>query len=132
MAIEFKPLDCPKCGGKIEQKDKAVYFCPFCGTNLMEVNDNEHIERTIDEARIKEATVHEALELKRLEIEAAEKRHKKQLTLIGILAAIAVVLILVLVIIAPIAKQHPAFILLLAFMGFGIALTFIDRRNNKS
>ena len=76
MAIRFLSIKCPECMSNLSiEEGRGSAFCTYCGTKIMISNDNEHILRTIDEARIKEAETDRIIKLRKLDL--AEKNVKK-------------------------------------------------------
>lgn len=42
MSIKITALECPVCGGAIEvTPGSKISYCPYCGTKLLIVDDNE-------------------------------------------------------------------------------------------
>ena len=69
--INLIKLQCPNCSANLEVRDDAKFcFCTYCGTKIMLANENEHIYRIVDEARIKEVELNHDLELRRMERES--------------------------------------------------------------
>ena len=68
-------IKCPSCGADIEIKDgKNIAFCPYCGSKIIfddGVDRTEHIERNVDEAKIKE------IEYKTKKLEFIERENDK-------------------------------------------------------
>ena len=76
--MKVVPLYCPNCGAPV---GKDAKFCSQCGSPIVITDDtqrSEHIVRKIDEARIKEATAAEKIQLKKLEIQAEKEKQKTQ------------------------------------------------------
>ncbi len=74
MAIQAVMMKCPACGADIPMEDgQRTVYCSYCGSKLMLQNDNEHIIRNIDEARVKEAETERILKLRALDIQEQEK-----------------------------------------------------------
>lgn len=70
MAIQISTFKCPACGADIEvESSRESAFCTYCGSKVMVKNDNEHVYRNIDEAKIREAENAREIRLKELEIE---------------------------------------------------------------
>lgn len=71
----FKIMKCPACGGDLNiETDRDFLFCQFCGAKLMRDDRKiviEHVERKIDEAKIRQIEFEE----KKL---ATEKFSKKR------------------------------------------------------
>ncbi|WP_024865689.1 zinc ribbon domain-containing protein [Butyrivibrio sp. FCS014] len=94
MAIHFVSVKCPDCGAELSIDDSREFaFCSYCGAKVMVHNDNEHIYRNIDEARIKEAETERILRLRELELEEKENNRGRKTTLIAYGVALAFVLI---------------------------------------
>lgn len=73
MAIQFVSVKCPQCGADLSiESDRQQAFCGYCGTKVIVNNENEHIYRNIDEARIKESETERLIRLKELELEEKE------------------------------------------------------------
>ena len=55
--MSWRLLKCPACGGNMDvTTDREIIFCQFCGAKLVKDEDRvviEHVERKIDEARIR-------------------------------------------------------------------------------
>ena len=90
-------LTCPQCGGNLAESSK---FCPCCGTPVM-VDDSSAKQKItyqqVDDARIREADVHEKIRLKELEIEylkmQTETQQKKTAQSAKVLVAVLLVMI---------------------------------------
>ena len=54
------------------EEGRTKAFCSYCGAQILVSNENEHIYRHIDEARITEAEARKAIRLKELELEEAQ------------------------------------------------------------
>ena len=94
MAIKIMTVQCPSCGASLTAENgKTISFCSYCGSGLIINNENEHIIRNIDEARIKEAETDRLIRLKELEIEEAEKARKRKIASITYGVALAFVVI---------------------------------------
>lgn len=51
--ITFVKLVCPACGANLEVDAKlSQCFCQYCGTKILLHNENEHIERFVNEAEV--------------------------------------------------------------------------------
>lgn len=92
-------LTCPQCQGTLSENSK---FCPHCGTLVMmddEAAKQKITYQQVDDARIREADVHEKIRLKELEIEylkmQTETKQKKTAQTAKVLVAVLLVLILV-------------------------------------
>lgn len=94
MAIQFVSVRCPECGAELSiEGGRENAFCSYCGAKVLIHNENEHIYRNIDEARIKEAETERILRLKELELEEQERvRSRKSLAIaFGVALAFVVV-----------------------------------------
>lgn len=88
MAINFVPAKCPVCGATVSvDTSRPKAFCNYCGTQLIINNENEHIYRDVDEAKIVQAMSNEQIRLKELELEERERirTHRRKIAL-GIIA----------------------------------------------
>jgi uncharacterized Zn finger protein (UPF0148 family) len=75
VAIKLTVIKCPACGAKLPiEEGRTQMFCSYCGSNIMMTNENEHIVRHVDEAKVKQAEARKTVDLKR--IEYAEKKQK--------------------------------------------------------
>ena len=63
-------VKCPECGAGLNvEEDRKQVFCMYCGTKILLHNENEHIYRHVDEARIKETETERLIRLKQMEID---------------------------------------------------------------
>lgn len=82
MAIQFVSVRCPDCGAELSiENGREQAFCSYCGAKVLVHNDNEHIYRNIDEARIKEAENERILRLRELELEEKENSRSRKIAL---------------------------------------------------
>ena len=80
MAIKFISVQCPNCLANLNIESGRTYtFCAHCGTKILISNDNEHIYRHIDEARIKEAETERLIRLKEMELKELEEQKKREI-----------------------------------------------------
>lgn len=94
MAIQFVTIKCPECSADLQIEDGREYaFCTYCGAKVMIANDNEHIYRTIDEARIKQAETDRMVRMRELDIEEKSGISKRTKAIVWI-ASTAILLIL--------------------------------------
>ena len=97
MAIRFVSVKCPECGAALDiEEGRKQIFCSYCGSKVMIENENEHIYRNIDEARIRQAETDRQVQLKKMEIierkrAAAEKAKKTRLQLTVILVIVTLI-----------------------------------------
>ena len=69
MSISTVVVKCPACGAELNvNSDREFSFCSYCGSKIMLNNENEHIYRSIDEARIKEAEIEKMIRIKEIEM----------------------------------------------------------------
>lgn len=100
MAIKFISVRCPECGANLTiEEGREKIFCSYCGAQIIMANDNEHIYRHIDEAKIKEAEMRQTVELKKLEIiekkrVAAEKTKKVKIIASIVMGIVGIVMML--------------------------------------
>ncbi len=94
MAISLISVKCPSCGADLSvEEEREVSFCSYCGTKVLINNENEHIFRNIDEAKIKEAETEQMVLMRQLDMEEKANTSKKYLIIIWIVA-IAILVIL--------------------------------------
>ena len=94
MAIQFVSVKCPECDAVLSiEKDRNMAFCTYCGAKIMLNNENEHVYRKIDEARIREAELKQMVRLKELEIEERDAARSRKGIAIAFGVALAFVLI---------------------------------------
>ena len=72
-------LSCPNCGANLQvASDRENFFCEYCGQKIF-VSDSNHQKytyRKIDDARIREAELHERVRLKELGLKEKEMDQK--------------------------------------------------------
>ena len=94
MAIQFVSVKCPECNAVLSiEKNRNMAFCSYCGAKIMMNNENEHIYRQIDEARIREVELEQMIRLKELEIEEKDRDRTRK----GVAIAFGIALIFVVV-----------------------------------
>ena len=94
MAIQFITIKCPECSADLQIEDGREYaFCTYCGAKVMITNDNEHIYRTIDEARIKQAETDRMVRMRELDMEEKSTIPRKVLMIIWLTVSIALLLV---------------------------------------
>ena len=88
MAVNTETLTCPQCGANlVVQNGKDYTFCIYCGTKVMLRNDNVHIYRNYDEAKIRQADTERIVKLREMEI--AEKENPNRLSEISAATGVA-------------------------------------------
>ena len=87
-------ITCPKCGGNVHiPAGSSQCFCMFCGASLhFDDGSKTVVFRNVDEARIKEAEIAEAMELRKMELDKELRPSRlKTMALLGIVGLIMVV-----------------------------------------
>lgn len=89
-AGELKSLTCPKCDASIQAPaGTSACYCMYCGAQLYFDDGSTTVTyRTVDETRLREAEMKNALELKKIEIE--EKRRPGKIKASIVLGAISI------------------------------------------
>lgn len=101
MSVQLIAVKCPACGADINVENTREFsFCTYCGTKILMNNENEHIYRNIDEARIKEAETDRMIRLRELELEEKENSRGRKSIFVAYGIALAFVLIGALICIA--------------------------------
>ena len=94
MAIQFVSIKCPECSADLQIEDGREYaFCTYCGARVMIANDNEHIYKMIDEARIKQAETDRMVRMRELEMDEKTSISKKVLVVVWLTVSIALVVV---------------------------------------
>ena len=94
MAIQFVSIKCPECSADLQIEDGREYaFCTYCGARVMIANDNEHIYKMIDEARIKQAETDRMVRMRELDMEEKSTIPRKVLMIIWLTVSIALLLV---------------------------------------
>lgn len=128
MAIKYSLVKCPACEANLSiEAGRTRCFCTYCGSQIIVTNDNEHIYRHIDEAKIKEAEANRAIQLKKLEIiekkrASAEKSKKVKIIISIIMGILGIILLL-----ADIGMDSMVGLLVIEFVG----LIWIISSTNK-
>lgn len=66
-------VKCPECGATLHiEEDRKRAFCTYCGAKVLLENENEHVYRHIDEAKIIQAETAHLVRLRQMEM--AEKQ----------------------------------------------------------
>lgn len=137
MSVQNISLTCPQCGANLEvSSDREYCFCEYCGQRIA-VSDSNHQKytyRQIDDARIKEANVQEAIRLRELEIELIKMKDESRQKKFAIYTRLVVVFVLLLITALPIilmvqAKDGGTEIncLLVTFMMAGVTAIVLPR-----
>lgn len=94
MTVATKIIQCPACGANLSvEEGREKIFCTYCGSQVTVTNENEHIFRHIDEAKIKQAETDQVIRLKEMELEEKENRKKRKSRAIAYGIALGFVLI---------------------------------------
>lgn len=94
MAIQFVTIKCPECSADLQIEDGREYaFCTYCGARVMIANDNEHIYKMIDEARIKQAETDRMVRMRELDMDEKTSVSKKVLVVVWLTVSIALVVV---------------------------------------
>ena len=94
MAIQLVSVQCPNCNANLEiESDRETAFCTYCGAKIIVSNENEHVYRHIDEARIREIELEKMKWLKEMEDKEKEKARDKKNSKIAYGLAIAAAII---------------------------------------
>lgn len=96
MAIHYISVKCPECGANLPMEEgRTEMFCSYCGSKVVMYNDNEHIYRHIDEAKIKKAEAEKEIRMRELDL--AEKAVTQWSSLRKVLTVLWIVLTLVII-----------------------------------
>lgn len=69
MGVNIISIRCPDCGATLPiEEGRNQMYCSYCGSSIIIANENEHIYRNIDEAKLKQAEAEKEIKLKKLEI----------------------------------------------------------------
>ncbi len=79
MATKLIQLKCPDCGEHLEiEEGRRQCFCSYCGAKVLITNENEHIYRTIDEAKVKQTEVERDVRMREMELEEQKRKDENQ------------------------------------------------------
>ena len=77
------PLTCPKCGASVQQGDRKVSFCAYCGSQLLVDDGSAKVTyTTVDETRIRELEIEEARERRQMELEEKRRPGRVRLSIV--------------------------------------------------
>lgn len=94
MSIQFVSVKCPECRANLSiEEGRDFAFCSYCGTKVIMTNENEHIYRNIDEARVKEAETDRMIRLREMELAEKENSRDRKSMIVAYTVALAFVLI---------------------------------------
>lgn len=94
MAVSITSVTCPACGAALPiQEGRTQVYCSYCGTKVIVQNENEHIYRHVDEAKILQAETDRMIRLKELALEEKSRSNQK----IGIIIWLSISAILLIV-----------------------------------
>ena len=96
MGVNIISVRCPDCGAMMPiEEGRNQMYCSYCGSSIIITNDNEHIYRNVDEAKvklaeaeIKKAEAEKEIKLKKLEIIEKERESDKHVKKIKIIISI--------------------------------------------
>ena len=94
-AGELKELKCPHCNACVQiPAGRGVVYCMYCGSQLHFDDGSVSVTyRAVDEGRLREAEMKNALEMKRLEIEEKRRPGRIKLSIgLGVFAAIMAII----------------------------------------
>ena len=115
----FKLAKCPSCGGDLNlETDGDYFFCPHCGVKVVRDDDRiviEHVNRSIDEAKLKE------IELEHEKFNHKTSKEKKAL----ICALIAFSIGGVLLLLGSLFSKTFPLLVSVAPLGFAIGVVFL-------
>lgn len=88
---------CPACGAELNlETDRDYFYCPHCGSKVMQVDDRiviEHVNRTINEAEVRKQEFEREKYFHEEQKQAEERKHDnetgKKLLIVGILLIVA-------------------------------------------
>jgi len=95
MGDKYISMKCSGCGANLNvASDREVFFCEFCGQKhfLKDENHHKYTYRKVDDARIREADVREAIRLKELEIELLRLQNETRQKRFAIMMKVSIVL----------------------------------------
>ena len=76
MAEKITEIKCPACGASLSvETGKKQIVCEYCDTTIFLNNDNEKINRNIDEAEIKKSENEKIIKLKEMEMEGKKQEY---------------------------------------------------------
>ena len=89
MAIKMNSIKCPECNATLPiEEGRSQCFCSYCGAKIIITNENEHIYRHINEAKVKQAETERLVELKRLELEEKKRKTETRIRILKIVITI--------------------------------------------
>lgn len=94
MSVSFISVKCPECNSNLNiEEERKSAFCTYCGAKILISNDNVHIVRTIDDAKIEEAKTERIVKLKELDLEEKTVNLFQPLTIIWMIIGIIMIVI---------------------------------------
>ena len=93
----FRLAKCPACGAELNlETDGDYFYCPHCGSKVMQVDDRiviEHVNRTINEAEVRKQEFEREKYFHEEQKQAEERKHDneigRKLLIVGILLIVA-------------------------------------------
>ncbi|WP_155829314.1 zinc ribbon domain-containing protein [Butyrivibrio sp. AD3002] len=132
MGIQFLSVKCPECGANLSiENGRESAFCSYCGAKVIVNNENEHIYRNIDEARIKEAETDRLIKLKQLEMEEKESVSRKVLIIVWLIATAILLLLGIIGMSINNSGMGLCIILAMNVGGWGALFLFANKKNNR-
>lgn len=99
--IKMISLKCPECRADLSIEDGCKEcFCQYCGAKIIVTNENEHIYRHIDEAKLKEAETDQVVKLRKLDFIERKRAEAEKIKWIKIIASIIMGIVGVIIVIA--------------------------------
>lgn len=117
-------VKCPECGATLHiEEDRARAFCTYCGAKVLLENENEHVYRHIDDAKIIQAETAHLVKLRQMEMaekqQIANQKILKLKIIISLILATIGILMLVFGYIAGSSTGDPdSAYYMIAFIGF--------------
>lgn len=92
MAEKITEIKCPACGASLSvETGKKQIVCEYCDTTIFLNNDNEKINRNIDEAEIKKSENEKIIKLKEMEMEEKKRADAKKAMLVKIIVSLVLI-----------------------------------------
>lgn len=128
-------IKCPDCGASLEvDENREMVFCSYCGAKIVLQNENEHIERKIDQARVEQEKTNRLIVEHQIEMEkqeaAREEEHRQRNMMIW--GGVTGVLLLIGIIGYSAGITGASICLLLAiFIGISGGIKFFGRKSRS-
>ena len=130
MTIQTISLSCPGCGASLKvSSDRESFFCEYCGQKIY-VSDSNHQKctyRKVDDARIREADVQEAIRLRKMQDESRQKKFALYAKF-GVLAAcLLIIVMLIFLMVLPIDEDIKGACIILAVIMIIVVAVIIPK-----